>query len=401
LPARSRLGAALAALTVLTAPTAVAGRADAEPADPAASPAEVKLRLVPVARAFDPTHVTQPPGDDGLLFITTRDGLVIVVKNGIRAKRPFLDLRGQVDRGATEQGLLSIAFPPDYRRSGLFYVAYTARDRSLVLSEFRRSRRSRLRAAFASERVVLRIEHRKPKHYGGLALFEPGSHRLYLSSGDGGPLLKPRKRSQSRRSLLGKILRIDPRRRGKRPYTIPPDNPFARKPGADEIFALGLRNPWRFDIDPETKAMAIGDVGRFDSEEVNLVTAGEAPGANYGWPAFEGMRKRRKAVKAPGALFPDISYGHGPGCAVIGGVFVHDRSLPELEGRFLYADACSGEIRSFEANAAGNARDDRPLGAGLPPNDLFGIVSFGQDSRGRVYAASFAGTVFRLERAGG
>jgi glucose/arabinose dehydrogenase len=360
---------------------------------------EGAVNLEEVAPVPRPTHVAQPL-DSELLFATEQYGRVSVVKDGRIVRRAFLDLRDLVNDDGSEQGLLSIAFHPDYKRNGLFYVAYTDVDDKLRVEEFRRSPESSLVADPDSRRTLLAIKHRKPKHNGGLLVFGPDDH-LYIGSGDGGPLLKPRRRAQNLNSLLGKILRIDPGPSNGRPYSIPPDNPFVGKPGRDEIFAYGLRNPWRFAIDPKDGSFTIGDVGRFDFEEINHLPASLARGANFGWPAYEGFVERRKRLvpEVPNPTPPVHVYKHDRGCSVIGGYVIRDPDLPKLEGRYLYSDACTGELRTLRLGGS-RARDDRSLGVTLPPEEgLFGLVSFGEDGQGQIYAASHGGGIYRIEPA--
>jgi glucose/arabinose dehydrogenase len=354
---------------------------------------EVKLELV--ADVPRPTYVDQPPGSE-LLFATEQPGKVRVIREGELLEKPFINLEELVNDEGSEQGLLSIAFAPDYKRSGRFYVAYTDNEDRVVVDEYRRD--SNVRADLDSRRTLLSVFHKKPKHNGGLVVFGPDDH-LYVGLGDGGPLLKPRRRAQNPKALLGKILRIDPRPGKDRPYSIPPDNPFVGKPGRDEIFAYGLRNPWRFAIDPEDTSLTIGDVGRFDHEEIDYVPSlDQARRLNFGWPAYEGFTVLRKRLvpEVPNPTPPIHTYMHDRGCSVIGGYEVRDPELPSLEGQYLYSDACTGELRSLRP-VPGGARDDRSLGVTLPPEEgLFGLISFGDDEEGHIYAASHGGGVYRL-----
>jgi glucose/arabinose dehydrogenase len=340
---------------------------------------------------FDrPLYVTQPPGDPDHLFVVEQTGRVEVLTDGDRESAPFLDVSDQVSC-CGEQGLLSIAFAPDYERSGLVYADYTDRTGDTRVVEYRRSSSDPLAVDPASARVVLRVDQPYPNHNGGLVLFGPDD-LLYVGLGDGGSEGDPDRRGQDLGTLLGKILRIDPGAGGGRPYAIPPTNPFVDKAGArPEIYSYGLRNPWRFSFDRSTGAFGIGDVGQSDWEEIDLVPRGDGRGANFGWSAFEGFARFNGDQTAPDAVPPVLAYGHEHGCSVTGGYVVRDRSLPSLFGRYLYGDYCEGELRSFPAAPGQRAADDRPLGLRIPS-----LSSFAEDDAGHIYATSLDGPVYRL-----
>jgi glucose/arabinose dehydrogenase len=335
---------------------------------------------------FDlPTYVHQPPsGADGLLFVVEQPGRIKVVEMGSRDQHTFLDIAGKVSSGG-EQGLLSVAFAPEYGSSGLFYVSYTAEGGDLVIEEYRRSA-DPLAADHSSARKLLEIEHsRFANHNGGQLQFGPDG-LLYIGTGDGGSFDDPAENAQSRNSLLGKLLRIDPSK-GKR-YAVPKGNPFAGRKGKDEIYARGLRNPWRFSFDRASKRIVIGDVGQDSREEIDYETLKGARGANFGWDAFEGFAR----FQSPDASKPPKRHDRpiedyatsGGNCAITGGYVVRDPSLPSLEGRYVYADHCGGTIRSLIPKL-GRARDDQPLGL-----EEASISSFGEDAAGHVYVASLA-----------
>jgi glucose/arabinose dehydrogenase len=391
--AATGLAAALAAMIALALPPA---------AQPAGSgDGGVVLRQVGV---FDnPTYVAQPPGNRRLLFVTEQAGLVRVIHRGRTRARPFLDLRGRTTCGAVgsdtcgERGLLSIAFPPDYAKSRRFYVYYTARDGAIQVDEYRRARRDPTLALPSSRRSVLTIPHsRFPNHNGGQLQFH--GHELLLGTGDGGGGGDTLGNAENTDSLLGKLLRIYPRpTRSGRPYGIPRSNPFVGKPGRDEIFSYGLRNPYRFSIEEMGRGpdrILIGDVGQNRFEEIDYATLPGALGANFGWNAFEGFEPYVGGSPDPGGTtFPILAYGRDRGCAVNGGYVVRDRSLPTLFGRYLYADFCAGELRSFIPALAG-ARDDKPVGP-----TLTSVSSFGQTPDGQLYVASLDGGVYRIAAA--
>ena len=342
-----------------------------------------------IGRFSQPVYVTAPPGQAARVFVVERGGRIVVVRHGRRLSRPFLDIRGLVrffDRKRIERdqgGLLSIAFPPDYRRSGRFYVMYTTR-REIRIEEFRRSPRSPDRALRSSRRRLLTVPRRTRNDLGGQLQFVPGG-MLYAGFGYG----REAASAQDLSVLTGKLVRIDPRREGGRPYLIPADNPFVLRPGArPEIWASGLRVPWRFSFD--RGRLVIGDVGEQRFEELDLVRGGA--GANFGWPVFEG--RTRLGPGDPEGLVEPVLVGEHPkrGCtAIIGGYVVRDRSLRGLYGRYLYGDLCELRLRSVRLSTP-RARGDRAEPLRVP----FPLVSFGEDGRGRVYAISLSGPVYRL-----
>jgi glucose/arabinose dehydrogenase len=358
------------------------------------------LTLEKIGRFDQPVHLAQPPGVDSPLFVVERQGKVRVVADGAPRKGPFLDLQTQVKSSGKggEQGLLSIAFAPDYTSSGFFYVAYTDHRDALRVVEFSRSSQDPLRADPKSERMLLRIPEPTTKHHGGLLLFGPDDH-LYIGSGDGGPSGDPANVAQNKRVLLGKILRIDPRPATKRlPYTIPRDNPLVDEPGRDEIFAYGLRNPWRFSFDqsPAGQVLTIADVGNRLYEEVNVLPLGKARGANFGWPAYEGVVRFKGGVKRSRTVLPVYAYGHSRRCSITGGYIVRDPRLSrikgrEIVGRYLYADYCSKRLFAFRPlpNRAGRERSFR--------FNLPGITSFGEDRAGRIYVLTYEGPIYRID----
>ena len=350
------------------------------------------VRLVRVGTFSSPLYVTAPPGDRRRVFVVEQGGRIMVVRDGRTLRRPFLDIRSQVTAGG-EQGLLSLAFAPDYARSGRFYVYFTDRAQRERIVEYRRATADR--ADPGSARVVLVMADPEPNHNGGLLVFGP-DRLLYVGTGDGGGADDqhgPRGNGQDLGSLLGKILRIDPRSSGGRPYTSPRSNPFAGRAGARrEIYAYGLRNPWRFSFDRRTGDLAIADVGQNAVEEVDFVRRGRGRGANFGWRPFEG-RRRNFAEPAPGAIFPVITHTHAAGfCSITGGYVVRDRGVPALFGRYVYGDLCEGRVR------AARLRPGRRTRGRIVPRlrKVDSLSSFGEDARGRVYAVSLAGPVYRI-----
>jgi glucose/arabinose dehydrogenase len=390
------------ALLVLVAVACGGGGDDADgsPSSPAASPASGGasgaaaaargVRLRKVADFDAPVYVTSPPGDRARQFVVEQGGRVMVVRDGHKLRAPFLDIRSLVTAGG-EQGLLSVAFAPDYATSGLFYVYYTDKGGDQRIVEYERA--SADRADPGSARVVLRMPDQESNHNGGLLLFGPDD-LLYVGTGDGGgggDQHGPRGNAQNLGSLLGKILRIDPRAGGGRAYQVPPDNPFVGRAGArGEIYSLGLRNPWRFSFDRRTGDLSIGDVGQDAYEEIDFVARGKGRGANFGWRPFEGRSRYTEGESAPRAIAPVIVRAHADGnCSITGGVVVRDRAL-SLRGRYLFGDFCRGRIESARLTP-GRARDVRATSL-----KVSSLSSFGQDAQGRVYVVSVEGPVYRI-----
>jgi glucose/arabinose dehydrogenase len=345
-----------------------------------------------------PTYVHGPDGAGGALFAVERAGRIKVVQGGRTLGRPFLDIEGRVSCCAGERGLFSVAFAPDYATSGRLYVYFTDRQGDIRVEEYRRSADDPLRAKAGTRRKVIQIPHRAfSNHNGGQLQFGPDG-QLYIGTGDGGGAGDPRENAQSRRSLLGKLLRIDPTpRKGGPGHGVPRSNPFVGGKGANEIYARGLRNPWRFSFDGNR--IVIADVGQDRREEIDYETVDGARGANFGWDAFEGSARYRSPDASPPPKKhnrPIAQYGHERGrCSITGGYVVRDPQVPALEGRYVYGDLCTGEIRSLVPELGG-ARDERALGLREQ-----GLATFGEDAAGRVYFASAStGKVFRIVQTG-
>jgi glucose/arabinose dehydrogenase len=334
--------------------------------------AQAALHLSQIGGAFDhPVYVTAPPGDPHRLFVVEQPGRIIEVRDGQTLATPFLDITGDVRYGG-EQGLLSMAFAPDYARSGRYYVYYTApragdSGGSVITVE---------EISPAGRRVVFRVDHpTNSNHNGGQLQFGPDG-LLYAGTGDGGSGNDPPGNAQNLGSSLGKLLRIDPLSTSGRPT----------------IYAYGLRNPFRFSFDRSTGDLVIGDVGQNAYEEVDFSPAGTAAGRNYGWKCREGFHATAGvSCTAPGAVDPVLEKEHSSTgfCAIIGGYVVRDPTLPELAGRYVYGDNCASGIRSVTLPAA---RDDADTGLSVS-----GLTSFGEDSCGHVYATSGGGAVYRID----
>jgi glucose/arabinose dehydrogenase len=345
---------------------------------------------------FDqPLYVTQPDDGTGDLYVVEQTGRIQRLPGGDGEPQTFLDLSGEVSC-CGEQGLLSVAFAPDYADSGRLYVDYTNVDGDTRVVEYRRSNSDPPVADPGSARELLAVDQPFSNHNGGLVLFGSDGN-LYIGLGDGGSAGDPERNGQSLDTLLGKILRLDPRPSGGSPYTVPDDNPFTKRDFASGesylIYSYGLRNPWRFSFDSKSGDLWIGDVGQDALEEIDGVRDGA--GANFGWSAFEGTERFNEDQEAPHAVPPVLTYGRDRGCSVTGGYVVRDPELTSLYGRYLYGDYCEGELRSFTARPEREAKDDRPLGPEIPA-----LSSFGEDTEGNIYATSLDGPVYRIDPAG-
>jgi hypothetical protein len=357
--------AALAAVLVLLA----------LPATAAAAPS-----LAQVGTFAQPVHVAAPAGDTARLFVVEKAGRVQLVVNGQKASTPFADFASITD-DTGERGLLSIAFPPDYATSGLFYVFLTATAAAapsgvtgdLLVIEGRRSAADADRADPAHRRTLFSIPHRLDNHNGGQLAFGPDG-LLYVSVGDGGTQDDPEGDAQNPNSLLGKILRIDP-----------------RATAGPQMWALGLRNPWRFSFDRATGDMVIGDVGGGVNEEVDFAAADAASGRNYGWHGCEGADPTPCPIA--GSIAPALSLPHSDGYSgVIGGFVVRDSGVPSLLGRYVFGDLSKGTVMSAVVGAGGGS--DLRAEPDLP---VSGASSFGEDGCGHVYVASLDGPVSRIQ----
>lgn len=357
-----------------------------------------------VAEGFkQPVHLTAPPHDIGRLFIVEQAGTIRVVKGDTILPRPFLDIRDRVRAGG-ERGLLSLAFHPDYASNRRFFVYYTEATGDLVIAAFNTSEADPDVANPAGERRLLIIPHRKyGNHNGGQLAFGPDRF-LYIGTGDGGSGGDPDNNAQNRFSLLGKLLRLDVDRPEKgKPYNIPPSNPFARDASASpEVWAYGLRNPWRFSFDRGTGDLYIADVGQNAWEEVNVQPASSRGGENYGWRYLEGAHCYDPPDGCPtrGMTLPVFEYPHrGGGQSITGGFVYQGCRMPDLRGTYFYADYVKGFIHTFvPANGkATHLRDVTAVLAPPPPRAIKHVSSFGEDARGDLYIVEHSsGEIYRL-----
>ncbi len=377
-----------------------AASGEASPTMPALAglPDPATARWVPFAEGFQqPTAIVAAPGFPGRIFVLERKGVAWTLYEGER--HVFLDLQDRVGSRESEQGLLGMAFHPRFPQTPWVFVNYTDHNGDTVVSYFPVDIEA-WTADAARETVVLQVDQPYGNHNGGHLLFGP-DEMLYIGLGDGGAAGDPHDYAQNPDVLLGKMLRIDVRQGA--PYTVPPDNPFVQGGGRPEIWALGLRNPWRYDFDPWTGDLYIADVGQNAWEEVNFWPADGGPGANFGWDYYEGTHPYED-TPPPGLtlIFPVAEYGHDLGCSVTGGVVYRGRALPpEWQGVYLYGDFCSGRIWGLRRQPDGTWMTRVLFETG------FNISTFGRDQAGfgkevggEVYLAHYTtGAIYRLEPA--
>jgi glucose/arabinose dehydrogenase len=347
----------------------------------ATAAAQPLLHLELVADGLDrPVLVTHAGDGSGRLFVVEQAGRILILDAGELRAEPFLDISEDVSAGG-ERGLLGLAFHPDYAANGRYFVHYTrAEDGASVIAEFRVSSADPDRSR-RSGRALLTVAQPFANHNGGMIAFGPDGF-LHIALGDGGSRGDPGNRAQDPDVLLGKILRIDVD--GQRPYAIPADNPFAAGGGRPEIYALGLRNPWRFSFDRATGRLWAGDVGQGRREEIDLIYGGR----NYGWRIFEGTRcfEPPEDCAQSGLKPPRAEYGHTRGrCAVTGGYVYRGEDIRELRGAYLFADYCSGEVFGLRRRARSVLLDTE-----------LSISSFGEDEAGELYVVDHGGAIYRI-----
>ena len=379
-PARFLVTTALAAMVSLALPLSASAAVDA---------GQVRLARI-VGGLSSPVGVTNAGDGTKRLFVVEQGGLVRVVKGSTVSPTVFLDLRDKVLTGS-ERGLLNVAFDPSFATNRHVFAYYTRKpDGAIVVSRFIANSAGTV-AASSTERILLTIAHPTyGNHNGGGLAFGPGGY-LYASTGDGGGSGDPNENAQDIDSLLGKILRIDPRGTGAGPrgtYSIPSGNPYVGKPGADEIWAYGLRNPWRISFDRVNGALWIGDVGQGRYEEVDRQFRGATPGRNYGWPIVEGNRCYGATTCDKSGLFaPVITYHHDFGCSVTGGFTYRGAAYPDLVGQYVFTDYCSGRLWTMPESIGAVTYHGR---TGLD------VTSFGESESGELYAVAKAGALYRV-----
>ena len=349
-------------------------------------------RLQPVASGLSaPLYLTAPPADVSRLFIVEQTGAIRIVRDGTLLPTPFIDLSARLLAGG-EQGLLGLAFDPDYATNGRFVVHYTDVSGDTRVSSFQVSVDPDI-ADPGTEQIIFTADQPYSNHNGGQVVFGPDGS-LYLGLGDGGSANDPEERGQNLAEPLGSILRMDVRT--GTPYSIPPDNPFVAQSGAlPEIWSYGLRNPWRFSFDRATGDLYIADVGQNRTEEVDIgpANAGSGKGANYGWSIMEGSRcLSGSTCDQTGLVLPVFEYDHDEGCSITGGYVYRGPTLPALQGVYFYGDYCEGWVRSFRyVDGAAIEVTDWPA---LKPGGQ--LTSFGEDAAGELYVISSGGGVFKV-----
>ncbi|MEA2610060.1 MAG: hypothetical protein QOJ75_2303, partial [Chloroflexota bacterium] len=350
-----------------------------------------------VATGFSqPLLVTTADDGSGRLFVVEKTGKIRIVTHGAVAAVPFLDLSASVSSGS-EQGLLGLAFHPGYKSNGKLYVSYTDHNGTSIIREYRVSSTNPNRVDGASGRTILRLRQPYQNHNGGDIAFGPDGY-LYIGFGDGGSAGDPGNRAQNLGVLLGKLLRIDVNRRtGTLPYAIPRDNPFVGRSGLDQVWAYGLRNPWRWSFDRVTGDLWIADVGQASYEEVDRAPASHGRnagrGLNFGWKVMEASHcfASSSTCSRTGKTLPLTEYSHVNGrCSITGGFVYRGAAYPDLVGAYLFADYCSGEVWYIDRRATRGTPPTR----GLTTNAR--ITSFGQDQAGELYLTDANGTVYRL-----
>lgn len=344
----------------------------------------------------DPVDLTAAPGDTSRIFIVEKTGTIRILRGGQILSRPFLDIESLVS-GGSEQGLLGLAFHPQYGTNRQFYVHYTDLAGDTRVFEYLASS-SDPDTASASSRQILFVDQPFSNHNGGQIAFGPNDGFLYIALGDGGDGGDPQGNGQNRNTLLGKILRIDVN--SGSPYAIPADNPFVGQAGSrPEIWSYGLRNPWRFSFDAANGDMHIGDVGQEEWEELDHEPAAQG-GRNYGWKQMEGMHcyPPNSSCNTTGLTLPVAEYSHPTGCSVTGGYVYRGNLHPELQGAYFYGDYCSGLIRSFRIEN-GAAIDEKDWTGSLRTaagGAMTGLSSFGVDAFGELYLLRLDGEIYKF-----
>ncbi|MEZ4569960.1 MAG: PQQ-dependent sugar dehydrogenase [Thermomicrobiales bacterium] len=383
------------ALMVIASFMLAAGMTLAPPAGSLAQTADLEISLsTEISGVAAPMFMAEAPDGTGRMFVVSKHGRIFVASGGDVQDEPFLDIADQVVDEFDESGMFSIAFHPEFADNGIFFVAYSSVDGTNAVARFQVSVDDPNRADPASQQMVLAIPDNVPKyHNGGGLAFGPDGY-LYVSVGDD----TTEANAQSLLDHHGKILRIDPLtgpiEAGQAAYAVPPDNPFVDRDDAlPEIWALGLRNPWRFSFDRETGDLYISDVGQSDWEEINFQPAGSGGGVNYGWSTMEASHCFRpmEGCDPTGLTLPVAEYNHDEGCAVIGGFVYRGSASPSLTGKYLFADICSGNIWGLSRDAAGSWNSELLTTVELT------ITSFAEDSAGEVYVTTFEnGAVRRI-----
>jgi glucose/arabinose dehydrogenase len=365
----------------------------------AAAPTSATIQLTTLVTGLDgPVFITSARDGSGRTFILEQGGRILVRKNGSVLSTPLLDISKSVTKGY-EQGLLGLAFHPNYKSNRKFYVNYTSLHGNTIIREYKTSTSNPDRVESGSGRTVLAIKQPYANHNGGMIAFGPDGY-LYIGTGDGGSSGDPGNRAQSINSLLGKILRINVNgKTSTRGYLIPSSNPYVGRSGLNEIWQRGLRNPWRFSFDRSTGAIWIGDVGQNKYEEINRAsrkTSAGGTGYNWGWRVMEGFHCYRPSsgCSTSGKRLPVDQYSHASNgrCSVTGGYVYRGSAIPALVGYYIYGDYCSGEIFAIKSNA------DSPAPTIRLRNETSGrrISSFGESATGELFVVDHRGNIYLI-----
>lgn len=377
-----------------SAPASSPPSQSAEPAGPVAL-AKLRITLSRVARGFEqPLFVTHAGDGSGRLFVVEQTGRVRVVRRGRVADAPFLDVSRRISTGG-ERGLLGLAFAPDYKTSGRFYVNFTDANGDTTVARYTADDPASDTPKLSGPTVVLKVRQPHANHNGGCIVFGPDDN-LWIGMGDGGSAGDPQARAQNKKVLLGKMLRLDVSGSGAAP-AMPPGNPNEAGDAsfAPQVVQYGLRNPWRFSFDRKTADLWIGDVGQNAWEEIDVVPIKESMGVNWGWNRFEGTHPYPPgASRTPGSeRMPVIEYSHTQGESVTGGYVYRGTRYPALDGVYLYGDFVDGWIAGARLGADGTIAEKRVLvdRPGITPS------SFGEGEDGTVYLCDYGGTLYRIE----
>ncbi|MCP4165319.1 MAG: glucose dehydrogenase [Chloroflexi bacterium] len=337
------------------------------------------------------TYLTHAGDDSGRLFLVEKAGRVRIIGDGRVLETPYLDITDLVASGGSEQGLLSIAFPPDFTVSRVFYVNYTDRagDGDTVIARYHLSSDSNIADAMSGQ-ILLTVDQPAANHNGGQIQFGPDGY-LYVGTGDGGRANDPWDNAENLSVLLGKMLRLDVE--NAETYAVPASNPFVQQDGLrPEIWAYGLRNPWRFSFDRATGDMYIADVGQNRWEEISIQPAASAGGEHYGWDTMEGRHcfEPANGCNRSDKELPVAEYGHDQGCSITGGYVYRGQQYPAWDGTYFYADYCNGRIWAMRQHDSGDWLNEFILDSGI------NIASFAEDESGELYVLDLGGTVYRL-----
>ena len=355
-------------------------------------PDRSKYQLEEVASGLDkPVFLTHAGDGSGRIFIVSQNGQIWIMQNGAVSDTPFLDVSSLISRDSSERGLLGLAFHPDYANNGQFFIDYTDTMGNTMVARYRVSSDNPDVADPNSAQTVLQVNQPYANHNGGEVVFGPDGY-LYIGLGDGGSAGDPRGNAQNGHVLLGKLLRIDINSQADdKPYAIPPDNPYVNNAAFEpEIWAYGLRNPWRFSFDRMTGDLYIGDVGQDQYEEIDFQPANSPGGENYGWRIMEGNHSYSRDAN-PGTLVrPIAEYTHSDGCSITGGYVYRGQLMPDLQGVYLFSDYCFGTVWDSYQDSAGDWRTNIFL------DTPYTVSSFGEDEAGELYLLDHTGSILQL-----